>query len=71
MAREEDLSVKTDHIAHRIEFVTGAKWTPEQYKAVCSILRLYRQAAMRFVLDTLREQAQGDSGTKEAGNGGK
>ena len=49
--------MKTEDAARRLEYVLGGKWTPEQYKDVSSILRLYRHQAVIAVLHKAQESA--------------
>jgi hypothetical protein len=60
----KDLSMRTDDVAHRIEFAVKGVWTPEQYKKVVSILRHYRHQSILSILD----RAAGDPG--DTGKGG-
>lgn len=46
-----DLPTRTDDVARRIEYVTAGKWTDDQYKKVCSILRFYRHQSITAILD--------------------
>lgn len=55
---DKEPSMRTDDVAQRIEYAVNAKWTPEQYKKVMSILRLYRHASILSILD----RAAGDPG---------
>jgi len=59
----EKLSQRTDDVAHRIEFATGAEWTPAQYRQVCSILRAYRHHSIMVIL----ERAAGDPESNDPG----
>lgn len=58
--------MRTDDCAGRIEYVTHSKWTPGQYKSVCSILRLYRHQSIIGILDRAAGSAD-DSGGKTVG----
>jgi hypothetical protein len=55
--------MRTDDCARRIEYVTHSKWTPAEYTAVCSILRLYQHQAILSILD----RAAGKSGDLSGG----
>jgi hypothetical protein len=50
--------MRTDDVARRIEYVTGKKWTADQYAKVCGILRLYRHES---VLDMLKRGSKEDA----------
>ncbi len=54
---------RTDDVAHRIEYVTGGKWTPVQYRQVTSILRDYRHDAIMAIVD----RASGDTDSNNPG----
>lgn len=58
--------MRTDECARRIEYVTHGKWTPDQYKSVCSIIRLYRHESIIGILDRAAGAAD-DSGGKVMG----
>lgn len=45
------ISIRTDDIARRIEYVTNGKWTGAQYQQVVSILRFYRHESMNAMLE--------------------
>jgi hypothetical protein len=47
----KELSMRTHDVAHRIEYAVKGAWTPEQYKKVISILRLYRHQSLLSILD--------------------
>ncbi len=63
MADEQKLSQRTDDVAQRIEYATGSKWTPLQYRQVCGILRNYRHHSIMMIL----ERAAGDPETNDPG----
>lgn len=67
MANEDskELSMRTDDVAHRIEYTVKAIWTPEQYKKVVSILRLYRYHSILQILE--RGPESGDTGKGGSG----
>lgn len=48
---QPQLSIKTDDIAKRIEYVTHGNWTTAEYKQVVSILRFYRHQSIAAMID--------------------
>lgn len=55
--------MRTDDVARQLEYVTHAKWTTEEYKAVVSILRLYRHNSISAILDRIAGDVD-DSGDR-------
>lgn len=53
--------MRTDDCARRLEYVTHGKWNTEEYKSVCSILRLYRHQSILQILERVAGEAE-DSG---------
>lgn len=63
----KEQALRTDELAHQIEYITGGKWTPEQYRRVVSLLRMYRHQA---VLAMAQQFMQGEP-EKGSGSGPK
>lgn len=61
--------MRTEDCATRIEYVTHSKWTPEQWKSVLSILRLYRHQSITAILDQIRGGADDSEAGKGASSG--
>jgi hypothetical protein len=55
------LSMRTDDVAHRIEYATGVVWTPAQYRQVCSILRDYRHHSIMVILERAAEDPESNN----------
>lgn len=51
MPEDPKLPMRTDDVAHRIEYATGSQWTPAQYRLVMGILRDYRHYSIMTILD--------------------
>lgn len=51
--KKEQPPMRTDDVARQLEYVTHAKWTTEEYKAVVGILRLYRHNSIVSILDRM------------------
>ncbi len=66
---QNDLSARTDDVARRIEYVTGGKWTGEQYKKVCAMLRYYRHKSLSDIIDRISREAKGTKGPEPKGGG--
>lgn len=56
--------MRTDDVAQKIEYVTASKWTLDQYKKVCGILRLYRHQSILDILDRAADDSESGKGTK-------
>lgn len=62
MVDPSDLSARTDDVARRIEYATGGKWTDDQYKKVCAMLRFYRYKSLNELMDRIAKDKGSEAG---------
>lgn len=48
--------MRTDDVALRIEYFLGVKWTPDQYRKICGILRDYRHHSIMTIIDRASDE---------------